>query len=115
MLKRALGGKGNFGMWHIFALIVIVMYVRMIFPRLTPAVVNRIMPTSVWFYYIADALAALLFAHTMMTDTRGPRAVAGLALAWLALSYALRVPYGNEQWFAYDGFAVALLFGAYFA
>lgn len=110
MLKRSLG----MDLWHLVALVVVVMYARFIFHRFADRIplLNRIGMDRM-SYYVADGLAALLFAHVMMTKSRGVGMVAGAGLAWLVLNYVGKLDYAHEQWYAYDGFALAVFLAAY--
>jgi hypothetical protein len=110
VLKRSLG----LDMWHLVALVVVVMYARFVFHRIASRIplINRIGNDSM-SYYVADGLAALLFAHVMMTKGRAVGMVAGAGLAWLVLNYALRIDYQHENWYAYDGYAMAVFLAAY--
>ena len=115
-LKRFLG----LDLWHLVALVVVLMYTRFVFHRITARVplFNRIGNDST-SYYVADSLAALLFIHILMSYGLGGRAgrgvgvVAGVGLMWLALNYIGKLDYAHEQWYAYDGFALAVFLAAY--
>jgi len=110
MLKRSLG----LDLWHLIALVVVLMYVRFVFHKLTSyvPVLNRI-GNDRMSYYVADSLAALLFVHIMMTRGRAVGMVAGAGLTWLVLNYVGKLDYSHEQWYAYDGFALAVFLAAY--
>ncbi len=110
VLKRSLG----LDMWHLIALVVVVMYARFVFHRVADRIplINMI-GNGGMSYYVADGLAALLFAHIMMTKGRAAGMVAGAGLLWLVMNYVLRMNYDHENWYAYDGYAMAAFLGAY--
>lgn len=110
MLKKSLG----LDLWHLVALIVVLMYVRFVFHKLTAYVplLNRVGNDSM-SYYVADSLAALLFVHIMMTRGRAIGTVAGVGLVWLALNYISKLNYSSRKWYAHDGFALAVILAAY--
>jgi len=110
VLKRSLG----LDIWHLVALVVVVMYARFVFHRVADRIplINRI-SNAPMSYLVADGLAALLFAHIMMTKSRAVGMVAGAGLLWLVMNYVLRVNYDQDGWFAYDGYAMAVFLAAY--
>ena len=101
-------------MWHLVALVVVVMYARFVFHRIADRIplINRI-GNGEMSYYVADGLAALLFLHLIMGKDRAVRMVAAGGLLWLVLNYVLRMNYDHENWYAYDGYAIAAFLAAY--
>ncbi|MBU95054.1 MAG: hypothetical protein CL669_05620 [Balneola sp.] len=110
VLKRSLG----LDMWHLVALVVVVMYARFVFHRIADRIpLINLIGNGEMSYYVADGLAALLFLHLIMGKDRAVRMVAAGGLLWLAMNYILRMEFSHENWYAYDGYAMAAFLAAY--
>jgi hypothetical protein len=87
---------------QLIALVSVIAYARLILTAGKPHPLYRL-----W-----DALTA--FALFMAIMKHGVVSGASLALAWLAINYLVSLPTSSQVWYAYDGFAIAVLVHSYF-